>query len=277
MPLFLKERKSLIILLALVFIQLVLISLQVPLQEENYFERAIFSVFSPIQHGLVSFFQGVGNIWKDYFHLKNVNKDNKRLQEEIFSLKQENDLLHKAMRNLLAENDMRGKLTEIDQNILAARVVGLDHSNVYKSVIINRGSTDGIKKNMVVLDKLGHLVGRVIGPISIKEARIQLITDSESGVSVYSQENRVQGIVSGDGRGGCVLNYILTTNEELQEDEALFTSGFDGIFPSGIPVGQIVSLTRTTSLFKDIKVKPYFDFRHLEPVAVLTIGPTDLY
>ncbi len=277
MSLFLKERKSLLILLALVLIQLVLISIQVPLEENNYFERAVFSVFSPLQHGLASFFQKVSDFWNGYFYLKDVKKNNKRLQEEIFSLKQENDLLRKALRNLLAEKDMRGRLSEIDQNILAARVIGLDHSNVYKSVIINKGTIDGIKKNMVVVDKHGHLVGRVIGPISIKESRVQLITDSESGVSVYSQENQVQGIVSGDGRGGCVLNYILSTNEELYEDETLFTSGFDGIFPSGIPVGQVVSLTRTISLFHDIKVKPYFDFRQLEPVAVLRIGPTDLY
>lgn len=277
MPLFLKERKSLLILLILVLIQLVLISLQVPLEEKNYFERAIFSVFSPVQHGLVSFFHKVGDIWDGYFHLIDVKKNNKKLQEEIFSLKQENDLLRRALESLRGEKDMKEKLSNLDQNILAARVIGLDHSNVYKSVIINKGSIDGVEKDMVILDKHGHLVGRVIGPISIKESRIQLITDPESGVSVYSRTSRVQGIVSGDGRGRCVLDYILSTNEELGQGESLITSGFDGIFPSGIPVGEVVSVVQTTSLFHAIRVKPYFDFRHLDPVAVLRIDPTDLY
>ncbi len=277
MPLVLKERKSFLILLALVFIQLVLISLQVPLEENNYFERTVFSVFSPIQHGLFSFFHKVGNIWNGYFYLKDVRKDNQKLQEEIFSLRQENDLLRKALENLRGEKKMRETLSNLGQYILAARIIGLDHSNVYKSVIINKGSIDGVKKEMVVIDKQGQLVGRVIGPVAVKESRIQLITDPESGVSVYSQPNRVQGIVSGDGRGQCVLKYILSTNEELQKGDSLITSGFDGIFPSGIPVGEVVSVVRTTSLFHDIRVKPYFDFRDLEPVAVLRIKPTDLY
>jgi rod shape-determining protein MreC len=277
MPLFLKERKSFLILLALVFIQLVLISLQAPLEENNYFERTVFSVFSPIQHGLFSFFRKVSDIWNGYFYLKDVKKDNEKLKEEIFSLRQENDLLRKAIENLRGERKMRETLSNLGQNILAARVIGLDHSNVYKSVIINKGSIDGVKKEMVVLDKQGRLVGRVVGPVAIKESRIQLITDPESGVSVYSQPNRVQGIVSGDGRGRCVLKYILSTNEELQKGDSLITSGFDGIFPSGIPVGKVISVVRTTSLFHDIRVKPYFDFRDLEPVAVLRIRPTDLY
>lgn len=277
MLLFSKERKSLLILLALILIQLVLISLQVPLEDNNYFERAVFSVFSPIQHGLVSFFQKVGDIWNGYFYLKDIKEDNKKLRKEIFSLKQENDLFRKALENLRGEKDMKEKLSSLDQNILAARVISLDHSNVYKSVIINKGSIDGVEKNMVILDKYGHLVGRVIGPVSIKESRVQLITDPESGISVYSQSNRVQGIVSGDGRGRCVLKYILSTNEELKNGDTLITSGFDGIFPSGIPVGEVVSVVRTTSLFHDIRIKPYFDFRHLDPVAVLRIGPTDIY
>lgn len=277
MPLFLKERKSIFILLVLVFIQLVLISLQVPLEDNNYFERVVFSVFSPIQHGLFSFFHKVGDIWNGYFYLKDAKKDNVKLQEEIFSLRQENDLLRKALESLKDERGMKETLSNLAHDILAARVIGLDQSNVYKSVIINKGSLDGIKKEMVVLDKQGRLVGRVIGPVAIKESRVQLITDSQSGVSVYSQPNRVQGIVSGDGRGRCVLKYILSTNEELKKGDSLFTSGFDGIFPSGIPVGEVLSVVRTTSLFHEIRVKPYFDFRHLEPVAVLRIKPTDIY
>jgi len=276
MPLFLKERKSLLILIVLVFIQLVLISLQVPLEDNNYFERAIFSVFSPIQHGLVSFFQKIGNIWNGYFYLKDLKKNNTNLREEIFSLKQENDLLRKALNSLQEERVMMEKLSNLDQNILAARIIGLDYSNVYKSVIINKGSLDGVEKNLVVLDKHGHLVGRVIGPVAIKESRVQLITDPESGVSVYSQADRIQGIVSGDGRGRCVLKYILSTNEELKKSDSLITSGFDGIFPRGIPVGEVISVVQTTSLFHDIRVKPYFDFRHLDPVAVLKIHPTDM-
>ncbi|MFQ6108816.1 MAG: rod shape-determining protein MreC [Candidatus Aminicenantales bacterium] len=280
MPLFLKERKSLAVLFLLIFFQLVLISLQVPLEEKNYFERAIFSVFSPIQHGIFSFFRKIGEIWSGYFYLRDVEVQNRDLRKEIFSLRQENNFLRNTLKRLQEERVMEEKLRRIHENILAAQVIGLDRGNIYKSLVINRGSLDGLKRNMVVLDKYGHLLGRVIDPISVKEARVQLITDPESGVSVYSRENLVPGIISGDGEGGCTLKYVLTNlpkSEDVDEEEELMTSGFDGIFPKGILVGKIISITPTTSLFKKIRVKPYFDFRHLDPVAVLLQNPSDIF
>lgn len=280
MPLSLKEKKSLIVLIILILTQLVLISLQIPLEEKNYFERAVFAVFSPIQHGIVSFFRKAGNIWDSYFYLRDVEKQNQKLRNEIFSLRQENTLLRNFLKKLQGEKEMKEKLKTLHENILAAQVIGLDTGNIYKSIIINRGSLDGLKKDMVVLDKNGHLLGRVIGPISIKESRVQLITDSESGVSVYSQRNRVPGIISGDGEGGCILKYILSDlprKEGVYNGEALLTSGFDSIYPSSILVGEIVSITPTTSLFKEVKVKPFFDFRHLDYVAVLLKDPEEIF
>ena len=280
MPLSLKEKKSLIVLIILIFLQLVLISLQIPLEEKNYFERAVFAVFSPIQHGVVSFFRKIGDFWDSYFYLRDVQKQNQKLRKEIFSLRQENTFLRDFLQKLQDEKKMKEKLKTFHESILAAQVIGLDTGNIYKSIIINRGSLDGLKKNMVVLDKHGHLLGRVSGPISIKESRVQLITDPESGVSVYSQKNRVPGIISGDGEGACILKYILSDLprvEGVYNGEALLTSGFDGIYPSNILVGEIVSITPTTSLFMKIKVKPYFDFRHLDPVAVLLLNPAEIF
>ena len=280
MPLSLKEKKSLIVLIILIFLQLVLISLQIPLEEKNYFERAVFAVFSPIQHGVVSFFRKIGDFWNSYFYLRDVQKQNQKLRKEIFSLRQENTFLRDFLQKLQDEKKMKEKLKTLHESILAAQVIGLDTGNIYKSIIINRGSLDGLKRDMVVLDKHGHLLGRVCGPISIKESRVQLITDPESGVSVYSQKNQVPGIISGDGEGACILKYILSDLprvEGVHNGEALLTSGFDGIYPSNILVGEIVSITPTTSLFMKIKVKPYFDFRHLDPVAVLLRNPLEIY
>jgi rod shape-determining protein MreC len=280
MPLFLKEKKSLIVLIILIFIQLVLISLQIPLEEKNYLERAIFSVFSPIQHGIFSFFRKTGDIWDKYFYLLDVESQNQKLRKEIFFLRQENTSLRNIMKRLQDEKEMKERLKKLHENILAAQVIGLDAGNIYKSLIINRGSVDGLKRNMVILDKHGYLLGRVSGPIGIKESRVQLITDHESGVSVYSRKNLVPGIVSGDGEGGCILKYILSDlprSEGVNKGETVLTSGFDGVYPRGILVGQITSITPTTSLFKEVSVKPYFDFRHLDPVAVLLQDPSEIF
>jgi rod shape-determining protein MreC len=277
MPLFLKIKKKPIILFSLIFFQLVLISLQVPLgDEQTYFEKAIFFVFSPVQHGITSFFQKIGNLWKNYFYLWNAQDQNQKMREEIFALREENSLLRYTLQNFKNEKEIEDNLSKIHQSFLIASVIGVDASNIYKSIIVNKGTLNGVKKNMVVLDKYGNLVGRVIGPISLKEARVQLITDNESGVSVLPQDKSAVGVVTGDAKGMCFLKYVLAT-QEISEGEEVMTSGFDSIFFSGIKVGKVVSITSDTSLFKKIIVRPYFDFGELDHVAILTLNSKEIF
>jgi len=278
MPLFLKERKSLLVLTALIFFQLILISTQVPLgYEQNYFEKAVFSFFSPIQHGILSLFRSIGNLWKNYFDLQNVQSQNQKMKDEMFFLRQENNLLRNALENLRSQKEIEESLLKLHENILAAQVIGFDASNFYKSATINKGSLDGLKKDMVVLDQNGSLVGRIIDPVALKESRVQLITDNESGVGVFSKKKEVMGILSGDGKGYCFLEYIHVTTEGIYEGEDIITSGKDGLFPSGIKVGKIVSITTGTSLFKQVKVEPYFDIRRLDHVAIIMKDPMEIF
>jgi len=278
MPLFLKERKSLVVLTALIFFQLILISTQVPLgYGENYFEKAVFSVFSPVQHGILSLFRSIGEFWENYFYLQNVQSQNRKMKDEMFFLRQENNLLRNALENLRSAKEIEESLLRLHENILVAQVIGFDASNFYKSAVINKGSLDGLRKDMIVLDKNGSLVGRIINPIALKESRVQLITDNESGVGVFSQSKEVMGILSGDDKGYCFLEYIHVTTEGIYEGEDIITSGKDGLFPSGIKVGKIVSITTSTSLFKQVKVEPYFDIRGLDQVAVIMRDPMEIF
>lgn len=278
MPLFLKERKSLLVLIALIFFQLILISTQVPLgYGANYFEKAVFSIFSPVQHGILSLFRSIGNLWENYFDLQNVQSQNRKMKDEMFFLRQENNLLRNALENLRSQKEIEESLLRLHENILAAQVIGFDASNFYKSAVINKGSLDGLKKDMVVLDENGSLVGRIIDPVALKESRVQLITDNESGVGVFSQKKEVMGILRGDGKGYCFLEYIHVTTEDIYEGEDIITSGKDGLFPSGIKVGKIISITTSTSLFKQIKVEPYFDIRYLDHVAIIMRDPMEVF
>jgi len=270
MSISLNKAKSLIILLFLIFCHLVLISIQVPMGDEsNYFERVVFSVFSPINSGVVSVFQGIGNIWKNYFGLHKVQKDNQRLQEEMFRLNQENSLLRSILRIYRTEKEMLDLLLEFEGSILPARVVGMDASNVWKSLVINKGSLDGVKKDMVVLDKKGHLVGRVVDPVSFKQSRVQMITDNQSGVYVVSEEKNAPGIINGIGNGQCRLEYILATDTSIVEGDKLITTGFDGIYIPGVLVGYVVSVVENSSLFKEIIAVPAFKLQDLDLLAII--------
>jgi rod shape-determining protein MreC len=129
---------------------------------------------------------------------------------------------------------------------------------------------------MIILDRRGRLVGRVIEPITLKQARVQLITAEESGVGILSERNRVIGVLEGGASGKCLMRYVLKTNRDISEGEEIVTSGYDGIYPSRIPVGRIISIADDAALFKKIIVEPYFDFSELDRVAVLAVDLREL-
>jgi rod shape-determining protein MreC len=167
-------------------------------------------------------------------------------------------------------------LYTVSRSILVAKVIGVDSSQVYKSIRLNKGAGHGVRKDMVVLDRWGRLVGRVVEPIAPGGSRVQLISDEDSGVGVVTERFRVAGVLQGNAEGQCRLKYIVKTNKDIRVDEEVRTSGLDGIFPSGLPVGRIVSIGEGSDLFKEIVVAPYFDLSDLDQVAVFTADLRDL-
>ena len=108
---FFKRNKSLIVLAILIFLQLVLISIQIPLgANENYFEKAVFVLFSPVQHGIVSFFQSIGGFLKGYISLRDAHVENEELRREIFSLSQKNRILRNALEHYTNEKEIEALL-----------------------------------------------------------------------------------------------------------------------------------------------------------------------
>jgi len=272
-----KEKRNLVLFVGLVFLHLVLISLQAPKgNEPTYFERAIFAVFTPVQHGVASFFLKARDFWNNYFYFHQVQKQNQSMREELFVLRQENQVLRKILESYQSAEEIRSFLSPLSRSIIVASVIGIDSGQIYKSVVLNKGSRDGVKRDMVILDRRGHLVGRVIEPITLKQARVQLITAEESGVGVLSEHNRVIGVLEGEVSGKCLMRYVLKTNRDISEGEEIVTSGYDGIYPSRIPVGRIISIAEDTTLFKKIVVEPYFDFSELDRVAVLAVDLKEL-
>lgn len=265
-------------MLGLVLAHLLLISIQVPRGDEpSYFERAFFAVFSPVQHGVVSFFGGLKDFWKNYFYFRDLRRSYRVLEGEAFELRQENLALKNRLLNFKSAQEIRELLSTLSGSILVATVIAFDPSQIHSSIELNKGTADGVRKDMVVLDGRARLVGRVVEPISAKSARVQLITDGDSGVGVRTERSRVLGTLQGDARGNCTLKYIFKTNRDVAVNEEILTSGLDGIYPAGIPVGRILSIvTRETDLFKTIVVSPYFDLSELEQVAVLTADQREL-
>jgi rod shape-determining protein MreC len=270
MPLFPKDKRAPRLFIALIILHLLLISFQVPRgPAPSVFERGLFFVLSPFQHGGQAVFRFIRGVWTGYFNLVGVQRQNRALIRNEFLLQQENALLRRVVEMSLPTLEMKTRLEAVRGSILPAAVISLDPVNYYKSMIIDKGTLDGLEKDMVVLDRFGNLMGRIIEPLSLKEASVQLITDDASGTSVFIRGEKGLGVVTGDGHGRCLLKYVLDTATGINPGDEVLTSGFDKIYPWGISLGRVVSLSSSQSLFKEIVIQPHFRFRDLSRVAIL--------
>jgi len=119
---------------------------------------------------------------------------------------------------------------------IACKVIGRSQSGWSKSIIINKGSRAGIKNHMAVSTPKG-LVGSVIevGPFTSK---VMLITDPNSRVGIILEANRQAAILVGERGDRCKVIY-LSMDVEIKKGERVLTSGYGGLFPEGLIVGNI--------------------------------------
>jgi rod shape-determining protein MreC len=275
MPLW-EKRRSALILTGLVVFHGLVISIQVPSgSAKSYFERGLFFVFSPVQRLATGTVRGVVSLWDNYFDLRAVRRENVELKRQNFFISQDVRFLEDRLGLAGSEAKLRESLASFEGSIVAARTIGVDSVNPHQSIVIDKGSLDGIARNMAVCDRNGALVGRTVDPVGLKETKVQLVTDKDSSVSVRSSVAQLTGSMTGLSREVCELRYVLASAAGGQEGEELRTTGYDKIYPAGIRVGVIQSLVRDTAspIFLKILVKPFFGFDTVDVVAVLTRGP----
>jgi rod shape-determining protein MreC len=152
-----------------------------------------------------------------------------------------------------------------------ANVVMRDPANWWHTVQIDLGSRDGVREGLPVLTTDG-LVGRV-STVSYTHAQVVLISDPNCKVSaVVENPAHDMGIISPGGpldNSFVELSY-LSGNATLQAGQNVITSGLGGVFPKGIPIGQIVD-TRPVEfgLYTEARVKLLVNLGSLEQVWVL--------
>jgi rod shape-determining protein MreC len=164
-----------------------------------------------------------------------------------------------------------------DREYVTADVIGEGQYGFIRSIIINKGTRDGLIVGMPVVTDLG-LVGRV-WRVTANNSQVQLITDRNSFVSGRLQSSRAEGTIQGRGleTGSLSLRFIPPDAEVLAGD-LVYTSGLGGNFPADIPIGQVISVTNIESdLSQEAQVSSLIDFSRLEQVLVITnFEPADL-
>lgn len=188
-----------------------------------------------------------------------------RLEGEVIQLN-EYRMENQRLAGLLNYRQVMSRRYEL----APASVVSRDPGNWFKTIVLNRGSSDGVKENMTVLTPEG-LVGRVMS-VTPSTCEVLLITDPRSGVGSLIQDTRTPGIVEGTSNSSGMARMIHIPNDaQVDMGQTVVTSGFGSIFPKGIPVGQIAGVSSESSgLFKSADIRPYADLNRLEEVLIVT-------
>jgi rod shape-determining protein MreC len=154
-------------------------------------------------------------------------------------------------------------------SLVSANVIARDPMAIVQSVVIDRGSDDGVTVNYPVVSWRG-IVGRVV-EVHPRSSKVLLITDVNSGVSARMQDDdsRATGITRGNGDGRLVLQYVPRT-DSLRTGSVLITSGIGGTFPPGLVIGTILQIRqKDVEVFQEALIEPAVDIRNLERIYVL--------
>jgi rod shape-determining protein MreC len=220
--------------------------------------------------------QGTANWLKgfqeNYDTLAGFKSENEKLRKRIQTLEIERQKLLEAAatnRQLKELLDFRGSLSGTP---VIASIIANSASNWFQSCVLDKGSSDGIRKGMGVVTPLG-VVGQVVS-VTARTAKVLLLTDPNSGIDVLVQRTRSRGIVSGSLETGTILKYV-KRSEDIQEGDRLITSGTDGVFPKGMIVGTVIKVRKQhLGLFQFVEVLPAVQSARVEEVLVVA-GDSD--
>ncbi|MGB1360704.1 MAG: rod shape-determining protein MreC [Alphaproteobacteria bacterium] len=173
----------------------------------------------------------------DNVMLKNKIIELEEYKNNYFILKQENVLLKK----LLKYN------SRIEKSFIASRVIGNTGGIFKQTLLLDRGSKDGVKDNDGVMS-VGGLLGKIV-ETSYNNSRVLLLTDSNSAVPVFIMGSNERAIMIGNDTEVPVLKFI-NKIENVEVGQKIISSGDGGMLPHGIPIGEVSKIEGINAMVK---------------------------
>ena len=269
--------KKYILILIIILIILLLIIFSFTLKEDRKLSKAE----SLLKDGLIYSekiitypFNYIKENIKEYKKLKDVNKNNNILEtsiDRIDSIEAENIELRRQLETLKEELNINYTLS--DYEYLNATVVSRNVGYWHKKITINKGTYNGVEKDMVVISSKG-LIGKVI-KTSTFTSDVRLITTSDTSnkisVHISNGDNNLYGLINSYDYNKNVLELEgISNTKDVNIGDYVYTSGLGGVFPTGILIGIVEEITTDSyDLAKIIKVKPSADFNDINYVSIL--------
>ncbi len=267
--LFLFRRYTLpIFIVLLLLFALVLMSMRAKQRKGvEHFDSLLMEISFPFQKASTFVIKTVRGTFQHYIFLVNLEKENRMLKEKVAQLQEEN---HRMKEVKLANERLRELLQFREKNsssMIGAEVIGRDPSFWFKSVTIDKGEKDGVKKGTAVISPTG-VIGQVL-KVAPHYATVLLITDYNSAVDCVVERTRAKAIVEGKGENRCQLKYLLRA-EEVSVGDIVVTSGMGGNFPKGLMVGEVKEVDKKGhGVFQYAELVPSVDMTRLEEVFVI--------
>jgi rod shape-determining protein MreC len=270
------EKRIRWLLVGVLLAQLVLLSAQVRSEDQTHslLEASMLRLVAPLVQAVDGTAGAVYRLRGSFETRRALLADNKRLRDELetmrksrvetFGLEQKLELLSKAASYAQSS----GAPPRV------ADVVLLDYGSWQQTLMLYTGEESVERQQPVVTD--AGLVGRVVVPAG-HYAKVQLITDSLASVGAMIERTRRQGVVGG-GEDGLLEMDFVPLQEEVKVGDRVLTAGIDGVYPRGIPVGTVVSVSPGSELFHQITLVPAVDLGQLDQVFLLQAErvPVDL-
>lgn len=262
------DRKNLIILVSLVLVSFALMTFDIRRSKSpTIFETVLMWVVSPVQNLITYTLDSANDVVDHYLLTAQVSEENEKLQQEIDKLIRQNNELREELRQRDRVGDLMNYQKERQLESVVARVIGRDATQWARVVYINKGTQDGIRENLAVVTNMG-VVGHVI-QAGLNTSKVMLIVDGRSSVDTLFSYDRISGIVVGTGMEFCEMKFVPIT-AEVNVGDQIISSGLGGVYPKGLVVGTVISITKATQgLFQEITIAPSADFGRLEEVLIL--------
>jgi rod shape-determining protein MreC len=263
-----RKHHSLIVAAVLLVFSLAFLSYSaVRLSKTGFLRKIILEVSAPVEDAVNLSLKGLHDAWKRYLFLVGLEDENRRLRKQNATLNEQLNLYREGHIEGIRLQRLLALMEHLPNQTVAARVVDRSHTSLFRMILINKGTSDGLRVGLPVMSDQG-LVGRIT-ETAWHASQVLLLIDENSNIDALIQRSRAQGILQGAGAAGGNLKYI-SRSDEVQVGDVVLSSGMAGVFPKGLLLGVVTGASRSgESLFHKIDVTPAVDFGKLEEVLIL--------
>lgn len=272
MPDFLKDLRTPIVFAALVLVAtLTMVSDRRVLEEGGselpWWQSWVFEIVAPIEKLVAAPFGAVRNVWRGYIDLVDVRNENEELRLRVAELEGANLQYREALVDSGHLQRIAAMRHDFEIPMLPAKVVGLDVSLWLRSVLVDRGSIQGVRAGNPVITNDG-VVGHATA-VSPRASRIMLLLDRQSVIDGLVQGSRARGVVRGNGTGELEFEFIVRGND-VKIGDLIITSGLDSVYPKGLRIGTVTGLSDPEGqLMQTAILRPAVDFGRLEQIFLM--------